>query len=60
MNSMGHCPIMAEIFSDPFIVYTIKDFPGVKGISSVYLIVIETTRLSSWVKNQGIRLNSRR
>jgi len=46
----GHVPIIAEIMSEPFIVYTIKNFPG----------VTKTTELSNLIKNQGIRFNSRR
>jgi hypothetical protein len=49
-SSLGCSPIMAEIFSDPFIVYTIKTFPGVE----------QTTELSNLIKNQGIKFNSRR
>lgn len=30
-SSTKNCPMMAQILSDPFVVYTIKDFPGVKG-----------------------------
>jgi hypothetical protein len=42
--------MMAEIFSESFIVHSIKTFPGVEG----------TTEISNLIKSQGIKFNSRR
>jgi hypothetical protein len=48
--STGKCPILATSFSDPFVVYSAKKFPG----------VIESTPLSKCFAQQGIKIPIRK
>lgn len=61
----GQSPILAQTFTEPFVVYSAKRFPGVPGIRLIhfsYFVLwninafIDTTALSIAFGNQGQKL----
>lgn len=52
---MGVSPILAQTFTEPFIVYSAKRFPGVPGApSSLYMTMSVNLRLMTYRHNRPL------